>query len=102
MAIMRREAVMAALTIRKLDDELKQALRLRAARNGRSMEEEARQILAARLRPAPAAANLAQAIREIVDPVGGIELDIPPRSPGREPPDFTSPDFGPPDDESGR
>jgi phosphopantothenoylcysteine decarboxylase/phosphopantothenate--cysteine ligase len=36
---------MASITIRGLDDELKQRLRLRAARNGRSMEDEARTIL---------------------------------------------------------
>jgi phosphopantothenoylcysteine decarboxylase/phosphopantothenate--cysteine ligase len=36
---------MASITIRGLDDELKQHLRLRAARNGRSMEDEARTIL---------------------------------------------------------
>ena len=36
---------MASITIRQLDDELKQRLRLRAVRNGRSMEDEARTIL---------------------------------------------------------
>ncbi|HKA79454.1 MAG TPA: bifunctional phosphopantothenoylcysteine decarboxylase/phosphopantothenate--cysteine ligase CoaBC [Xanthobacteraceae bacterium] len=36
---------MASITIRQLDDDLKQRLRLRAARNGRSMEDEARTIL---------------------------------------------------------
>jgi phosphopantothenoylcysteine decarboxylase/phosphopantothenate--cysteine ligase len=36
---------MASLTIRRLDDELKKRLRLRAARNGRSMEDEARIVL---------------------------------------------------------
>src|ERR1700682_109948 len=36
---------MASITIRGLDDDLKQRLRLRAARNGRSMEDEARNIL---------------------------------------------------------
>jgi phosphopantothenoylcysteine decarboxylase / phosphopantothenate---cysteine ligase len=36
---------MASITIRQLDDELKRRLRLRAARNGRSMEDEARTIL---------------------------------------------------------
>jgi phosphopantothenoylcysteine decarboxylase/phosphopantothenate--cysteine ligase len=36
---------MASLTIRKLDDTLKQRLRLRAASHGRSVEEEIRQIL---------------------------------------------------------
>jgi len=38
---------MASITIRQLDDDLKQRLRLRAARNGRSMEDEARTILGA-------------------------------------------------------
>jgi phosphopantothenoylcysteine decarboxylase / phosphopantothenate---cysteine ligase len=37
---------MASLTIRKLDDAIKSYLRLRAARNGRSVEEEVRVILA--------------------------------------------------------
>jgi hypothetical protein len=43
--------------------------------------------------------NLADAIRAIVDPVGGIELDIPPRSkePSRPPPDFSGPEYGPDD-----
>jgi phosphopantothenoylcysteine decarboxylase/phosphopantothenate--cysteine ligase len=36
---------MASITIRQLDDDLKQRLRLRAVRNGRSMEDEARTIL---------------------------------------------------------
>ncbi|MGZ3289291.1 MAG: flavoprotein, partial [Xanthobacteraceae bacterium] len=38
---------MASITIRQLDEDLKQRLRLRAARNGRSMEDEARTILGA-------------------------------------------------------
>ncbi|MDP2226057.1 MAG: hypothetical protein Q8J78_01070 [Moraxellaceae bacterium] len=40
---------MAVLTIRNLDDELKARLRRLAAAHGRSMEEEARQILKQRL-----------------------------------------------------
>jgi phosphopantothenoylcysteine decarboxylase/phosphopantothenate--cysteine ligase len=36
---------MASITIRQLDDDLKRQLRLRAARNGRSMEDEVRTIL---------------------------------------------------------
>ena len=38
---------MASLTVRQLDDRLKQRLRLRAARHGRSMEDEIRGILRA-------------------------------------------------------
>src|SRR6516165_4175703 len=36
---------MASLTVRKLDEKLKKLLRLRAARHGRSMEDEVRVIL---------------------------------------------------------
>ena len=36
---------MATLTIRRLDEEVKEALRVRAAQAGRSMEDEARTIL---------------------------------------------------------
>ena len=36
---------MASITIRNLEDDLKQRLRVRAAEHGRSMEEEAREIL---------------------------------------------------------
>jgi phosphopantothenoylcysteine decarboxylase/phosphopantothenate--cysteine ligase len=48
---------MASLTIRKLDDALKAELRQRAARNGRSMEDEVRVILreASQARPGSAA-----------------------------------------------
>src|SRR3984957_20798921 len=38
-------AAMASLTIRKLDDAIRDELRLRAARNGRSVEDEVRVIL---------------------------------------------------------
>lgn len=37
---------MASIVIRNLDDQVKQELRIRAAQNGRSMEAEARAILA--------------------------------------------------------
>ncbi len=38
---------MASITIRKLDDQVKLKLRVRAAEHGHSMEEEAREILSA-------------------------------------------------------
>ena len=82
---------MAALTIRKLDEEAERRLRIRAARHSRSIEEEARQILLAELRDeGPRTGNLADAIAAIVDPVGGIEIDVPPRGGGRELPSFDS------------
>ena len=36
---------MSSLTVRNLDESVKNRLRVRAARHGRSMEEEVRQIL---------------------------------------------------------
>ena len=45
---------MTAITVRKLPDDAKQRLRMRAAANGRSMEAEARTILLAALDEAPA------------------------------------------------
>jgi len=45
------EGAMASVTIRKLPDDVKQDLRLLAARNGRSLEEEARRALIAAVRP---------------------------------------------------
>ena len=81
---------MAVLTIRRLDERVKARLRIRAAQNGRSMEEEARVILEQGLAPVreEAAGNLYDAIRRHIEPLGGVELKIPKRGPGREPPDF--------------
>lgn len=81
---------MASLTIRDLDDSLKQDLRLRAARHSRSMEEEVRQILRAALQGGmPAEGNdLAERIRARFADMGGVELVLPPREMPREPPSF--------------
>lgn len=79
---------MASITIRRLDDSVKKRLRLRAAQHGTSMEDEARTILRAALADQQAgASNLAQAIRRRFEPLGGVELQLPPRQPMREPPD---------------
>jgi plasmid stability protein len=85
------ENLMGSLTIRKLDENVKKKLRMQAARHGRSMEEEARLILAAGLkRRTQPPGNLADAIAAIVDPVGGIELDLAPRDSRRDLPNFES------------
>jgi plasmid stability protein len=81
---------MASITIRNLDDNVKRKLRLRAALHNRSMEDEARDIL----KSAVAAggipqANLADAIRRRIEPLGGVEIPLLPRGPLREPPDFS-------------
>ena len=67
---------------------MKSKLRVRAATNGRSMEEEARNILRQAVEQEAGPRNLARAIRERFAPYGGVELNIPPREPMREPPTF--------------
>lgn len=80
---------MASLIIRKLDERIKSRLRVQAARHGRSMEEEAREILRSSLTGAPqTTGSLADAIRQRFAPFGGVELQVPERGPGREPPSF--------------
>ena len=80
---------MASITVRNLDDGLKRRRRIRAAENGRSMEEEARGILRTALdEEAAPAKNLGTALHELFKPFGGVELEIPPRDPMREVPRF--------------
>ena len=80
---------MASITIRKLDDDLKARLRVRAAEHGISMEAEAREILRAALTaPPPESENLAETIRRRFAPLGGVDLPEIPREPAREPPKF--------------
>ena len=77
---------MASITIRNLEDGLKHRLRVRAAAHGRSMEEEARDILRRVVGEVAPPRNLAAAIRARVAPFGGVNLDLPKREPLREPP----------------
>ena len=83
---------MASITIRNLDDEVKQRLRVRAAEHGHSMEQEARNILAAALAREPqTGAELPHSIRSKFEDIGFVqpgELEMPPRGPMREPPSF--------------
>lgn len=80
---------MASMTIRDIDDKLKLRLRLQAARHGRSMEEEARDILRTALSfELSRTGGLVEAIRGRVEPFGGVELEIASREPMREPVDL--------------
>lgn len=82
---------MATLTIRKLDEQVKARLRIRAAHHGRSMEMEAREILSEALGRSPVPAmNLADAIRRHVAALGGADLSIPAREPVRALPDLST------------
>ncbi len=65
---------MTTLTIRNVDPALKEQLRIRAARNGRSMEAELRHILNATVgRETHRELNLAEAIRRRFMPFGGVD-----------------------------
>ena len=78
---------MASITIRHLDDEVKTRLQVRASANGRSMEQEAPIILREAVGWEAEPENLASFIRECFEPIGGVELELPPREPVREPPE---------------
>jgi antitoxin FitA len=85
---------MASITIRRLAESTKQRLRRRAARHGRSMEEEAREILKEGLTKEWASTgNLAEDVRRLFAPLGGVDLKVPPRQPLWEPPDFSGPEY---------
>lgn len=70
----------AAMSIRNLDDRVLELLRIRAARHGRSMEAEVRAILVDSVREPDEGPNLAEAIMARFGELGGVELDLPPRS----------------------
>jgi antitoxin FitA len=70
---------MATLTVRNLDAALKARLRVRAAEHGRSMEAEARAILRETLL-APVGGSLGSRIHERFAALGGVEIDVPPRT----------------------
>jgi len=77
---------MASITIRQLEETTKRKLRIRAARHGRSMEQEARAILKAAVsQPEEQPKDLVEAIRRRFAKYGGVELNIPPRGPIRDP-----------------
>jgi plasmid stability protein len=80
---------LASITIRNLDDKTKSRLRIRAAHKNCSMEEEARNILSAALAEEVATPqDLGESIVQLFGSLGGIELQIPPREPVRDPPNF--------------
>ncbi len=79
---------MASLTIRNLDNNLKAQLRQQAALHGRSMEAEARIILAKTLNVSTGEQNLAAAIHQRFASLAVDTLPLPPRQYVRTPPDF--------------
>jgi plasmid stability protein len=76
-----RRCPVAAISVRDLDETVAGLLKVRAARHGRSMEAEVRAILTdAVTRERQDRHNLAQALRERIAPIGGVDLEIPRRN----------------------
>lgn len=77
---------MATLMIRDLDDEVKARLRVQAAEHGRSMEAEARILLAAALTGRRPSRGLGSFIR---DQFGGVAVEPTPRADTARAADFS-------------
>lgn len=78
---------MATIMIRNLDEATKANLRLQAARHGRSMEEEARQILRLAVNLAEPSEGLGTRLQRRFGALGGVKLEST-RLPDRPLPDF--------------
>ncbi|MBS04133.1 MAG: hypothetical protein CMQ24_15705 [Gammaproteobacteria bacterium] len=78
---------MASITIRNLDDELKERLRVRAATCGHSMEEEARIILRRAL-GGVSGPDLWSTTQRLFGEEHGVDLEQPRRDRDRTPPRF--------------
>lgn len=66
---------MASVTIRHLPDETHRALKVRAARHGRSTEAEIRAILESAVRPAERV-KLGSLLAEVGESAGGVNLEF--------------------------
>ena len=84
---------MASITIRNLEDCVKERLRVRAAKRGKSMEAEVRDILreAVDLSKDGGTKTLCEIVDKYFGPENGFDITpyLPKREPGREPPDFS-------------
>jgi len=80
----------AAVSVRDLDDGVKERLRIRAAGNGRSMEAEIRAILVAAVNEPEQTEGLFTSIVDRFGALGGAELDLPQRATPARAADLTS------------
>jgi len=71
---------MAAVSIRDLDDHVRERLRMQAAAHGRSMEAEIRNILTEAVSQPSESRGLLATLLDRIGEVGGVELDLPERS----------------------
>ena len=82
---------MASLTVRKLDTAVKTRLKIRAAKNGHSMEEEVRILIEKAVeQESGTGAQLYAEIRKLVKRYGPLDITVPRRNAShRLPPDFS-------------
>lgn len=78
---------MPAVTVRNLPVEIHRALKLRAARHGRSTEAEIRAILEEAVRP-PSRVKIGSALAAFGQRYGGLDLDISRDATSAEPAEF--------------
>lgn len=71
---------MAVVSIRDLDDEVRERLKVRAAQHGRSMEAEIRAILTDAVSPPADSTGLAQAPLSRFGDLSGVDLELPART----------------------
>ncbi len=71
---------MAAVSIRNLDDEIKERLRMRAASHGRSMESEIRAILVDAVTQSDERRGMLLTLMERFGDLGGVDLEVPVRA----------------------
>lgn len=81
---------MAAISVRDLDDDVRERLRVRAARHGRSMEAEIREILTAAVTDTEPPAELFATLLERFGELGGVDLSLPPRMTPARAADFSA------------
>lgn len=80
---------MSSITVRNLDEAVKNSLRLRAARHGWSMEHEVRQILQQTVAPEQTeAVSFAERINRRFAGLDAESMSLPARQPARTPPVF--------------
>jgi antitoxin FitA len=83
---------MASITVRNLDDAVKNSLRVRAARHGWSMEQEIRQILQQTVAPEQAGqVSFAERVNRRFADLKVDSLPVPARQIARTPPDIDKP-----------
>ena len=88
LALLAKVVRVADVSIRNLDDRVRERLRVRAAAHGRSMEAEMRAILAEAVREPGDEEGPLVALVSRARALGGIDLDLPARTEAPRPADF--------------